>query len=134
MKYIFTLGNIVYFVKKAAQGFPYYSNPFTIILDFKRFFGQKFCNNLQSLCVELPTVMSHVELYCTILTFNNPEKKKAFENKVGKGENAGKQHFLLFPQCFLLFQKQIPNKFANKFLFFGRTCFVVCKCFQCEPV
>ena len=22
------------------------------------------------------------------------------ENKVGKGENAGYQHFLLFPQCF----------------------------------
>ena len=25
---------------------------------------------------------------------------KAFENIVGKGENAGSQHFLLFPQCF----------------------------------
>ena len=23
------------------------------------------------------------------------------ENSVGKGENAGYQHFLLFPQCFL---------------------------------
>ena len=23
------------------------------------------------------------------------------ENTVGKGENAGNQHFLLFPQCFL---------------------------------
>ena len=27
--------------------------------------------------------------------------QKAFENIVGKGENAGYQHFLLFPQCFL---------------------------------
>ena len=27
--------------------------------------------------------------------------KKPVENIVGKGENAGKQHFLLFPQCFL---------------------------------
>ena len=27
--------------------------------------------------------------------------KKLFENIVGKGENAGYQHFLLFPQCFL---------------------------------
>ena len=27
--------------------------------------------------------------------------KKPFENIVGKGENAGNQHFLLFPQCFL---------------------------------
>ena len=26
---------------------------------------------------------------------------KSFENIVGKGENAGNQHFLLFPQCFL---------------------------------
>ena len=30
----------------------------------------------------------------------------AFENIVGKGENAGNQHFLLFPQCFLPFQTQ----------------------------
>ena len=27
--------------------------------------------------------------------------KKAFENIVGKGENAGSQHFLLFPRCFI---------------------------------
>ena len=31
--------------------------------------------------------------------------KKSFENIVGKGENAGNQHFLLFSQCFLPFQK-----------------------------
>ena len=30
-------------------------------------------------------------------------RKKAFENIVGKGENASNQHFLLFPQCFLPF-------------------------------
>ena len=28
------------------------------------------------------------------------------ENSVEKGENAGNQHFLLFPQCFLLYQRQ----------------------------
>ena len=33
-------------------------------------------------------------------------QQKLFENIVGKGENAGYQHFLLFPQCFL----PIPNK------------------------
>ena len=33
-------------------------------------------------------------------------KKKALENTVGKGENAGNQHFLLFPQCFLLLSKR----------------------------
>ena len=34
-------------------------------------------------------------------------KKKAFENIVRKGENAGNQHFILFPQCFLPFPNQI---------------------------
>ena len=33
--------------------------------------------------------------------------KKPFEDIVGKGENAGNQHFLLFPQCFQPFPKQI---------------------------
>ena len=44
-------------------------------------------------------------LYHAILTLNDPGKD-AFENIVGKGENAGNQHFLLFPQCFLPFLKQ----------------------------
>ena len=30
-------------------------------------------------------------------------KEMAFQNTVGKAENAGIQHFLLFPQCFLPF-------------------------------
>ena len=34
-------------------------------------------------------------------------KKKDFENIMGKGENAGNQHFLLDPQCFLPFPNQI---------------------------
>ena len=33
-------------------------------------------------------------------------RKKPFENIVGKGGNAGNQHFLPFPQHFLLFQDQ----------------------------
>ena len=33
-------------------------------------------------------------------------KKKAFENTVVKGENAGNQHFLLLPKCFLLYQRE----------------------------
>ena len=33
---------------------------------------------------------------------------KPFENIMEKGENAGNQHFLLFPQCFLLHRRQIP--------------------------
>ena len=31
-------------------------------------------------------------------------KKEAFENTVGKGENAGNQHFLLFPLGFQPYQ------------------------------
>ena len=55
-------------------------------------------------------------LLLTIPTFNDPEKE-TFENIVGKGENAGNQHFLLFPQCFL----PIPNRISgfNLHLFCG---------------
>ena len=41
-------------------------------------------------------------LYLAIPTFNDP-----FENIVGKGKNAGNQHFLLFPQYFLPVPRQI---------------------------
>ena len=43
-----------------------------------------------------------VTLYSTIQTL----KQRASENIVGKGENAGNQHFLLFPNCFLPYQRQ----------------------------
>ena len=33
-------------------------------------------------------------------------KKKASENTVEKGENPANQHYLLFPQCFLLLSKR----------------------------
>ena len=33
-------------------------------------------------------------------------QKKALENIVGIGENAGNQNFLFFPQCFLLCHTQ----------------------------
>ena len=32
--------------------------------------------------------------------------KAALENTLGKGENNGNQHFLLFPQCFILDQRE----------------------------
>ena len=54
-------------------------------------------------------------------------KKNSFENIVGKGESAGNQHFLLFPQCFLPRPK--PN-FSFSVTFF----FVICRCFQFGPV
>ena len=37
--------------------------------------------------------------------FGKGLKKKALKNTVGKGENAGNQNFLLFAQCFLLYQR-----------------------------
>ena len=40
-------------------------------------------------------------------SFDNHGKKKPFENIMGKGENAGNWHFLLFPQCFLSYERQI---------------------------
>ena len=45
-------------------------------------------------------------VYHTVPTFNDVEKKP-FENIVGKGENAGNQHFRLLLQCFLPFPKEI---------------------------
>ena len=40
-------------------------------------------------------------------TFDTPRKKKKIENIVGKEDNVGKQHFLLFPKCFLLYERPI---------------------------
>ena len=45
-------------------------------------------------------VVKELTLYHTIPTFNDPEREP-FEKLVGKGENAGNQHFVLFPQGFL---------------------------------
>ena len=40
------------------------------------------------------------------MTFDR-SMEKPYENIVGKGENAGNQHFLLFPQCLLFYPKKI---------------------------
>ena len=42
--------------------------------------------------------------------------EKLLDNIVGKGENAGNQHFLLFPQCFLHFPKQNSFFFSLTFV------------------
>ena len=45
-------------------------------------------------------------------------RKISFKNIVGNGVNAAiNQHFLLFPQCFQPFPKQIPFFFQSKFNF-----------------
>ena len=53
-------------------------------------------------------------------------KKKPFENNVGNGENAGNQHFLLFPQCFLPIPKRISV--------FKLYLLCLCKCFHFGPI
>ena len=56
-----------------------------------------------------------LKLFHTIPTIHIP-KKKLYENIVGKGENAGNQHFFpTIPQCFLLIQVQ--NSFYESHLF-----------------
>ena len=89
----------------------------------------------------LPHLNSHLQMHSiwTSVTFSHLVKtlpfttqsgllttlyKRPFEKIVGKGENADNQHFLLFPQCFQLFP----------FLSLSYIYFVVCKCFQYEPV
>ena len=53
-------------------------------------------------------------LYHTILTFTTL-KKKAFGNIVGKGENAGFQHFRLFPEYFVPFKTQVSIFWSHLF-------------------
>ena len=48
-------------------------------------------------------------------------RKKPLENIVGKGENAGNQHFVLFQQCFNLIKGRNHLSY---------TYFVVCICIQ----
>ena len=59
--------------------------------------------------------------YQTILSFNDPQDW-FFENIEGKGEDAGNQHFLLFPDCFLFLQKKFANVLnlnnSDSFFFF----------------
>ena len=45
--------------------------------------------------------LSHI-----ILNFTNPEEEG---NTLGKGENAGIQHFLLFPKCFLFLKNEFHS-------------------------
>ena len=40
-----------------------------------------------------------------------------FENIVGIGENAGNLHFLLFPQCFLIYQEENLSATFDFFFF-----------------
>ena len=92
--------------------------------------GTVFSRNLPSLglgddsviCPSRNHDMRHCRKFEMYLNFeslpNNPAfysttqcqmEKKLFENNVVKGENAGIQHFLLFPECFLSYQRKIAS-------------------------
>ena len=66
-------------------------------------FSQNVCSSLGN---EHHNLIHTLTLYHTSRLLTTL-RKKPFENIVGKGENAGNQHFLFFPQCFLHFSKQI---------------------------
>ena len=61
-----------------------------------------------------PCDTRHLTLYHTVPTFNDFLYKKHFENIVGKGENAGNQHFLLFSQCFLSVHCKTISPFLSR--------------------
>ena len=52
-------------------------------------------------------------LFTTQSRLLTTSKQRAFENIVGNGENAGYQHFLVFPQCFLPFQEKKKSIFQS---------------------
>ena len=60
-------------------------------------------------------VLCPLSLYHTIPTFTTM-RKKPLENIVGKGENAGSQHFLLFPTMFSTHHQIIFHFFLNTFV------------------
>ena len=65
----------------------------------------KYCHITGSIAATTPTQV--LTLYHTIPTFNDPKEEGfVWENTVGKEENTGDHHFLLSPQCFLLYQTE----------------------------
>ena len=48
-----------------------------------------------------PEFFTTLDHSSTVQAFNDTPIRRTIENIVGKGENAGNQHFPLFPHCFL---------------------------------
>ena len=63
--------------------------------------------NKHDITQTLTTPKKRFYLFSTQSRLLTTLRKKPFKNIVGKGENAGNQHFHLFPQCFLPFPKQM---------------------------
>ena len=59
-------------------------------------------------CASVKTLNTNIPMFLFLLNWRFTTQfrllkilyKKTFKNIVGKGENAGNQHFLLFPECF----------------------------------
>ena len=81
-----------------------------------------FVGGLNKVSMYLCPIFPHCfTLYQAFPTFNNPEKE-GFENIVGKGEYAGKPHFL----CFLQYFQHIPKtnfSFSVTFMLLSAKCF-----------
>ena len=54
------------------------------------------------------TLKTALKLFPTQSRLLTTPKKEPFDNSVGKGENAGNQHFLLFLQYYLPIPKRMP--------------------------
>ena len=80
----------------------------------------KICNALLKMGSSYP-FSQQIQVLATL-------SKMLFENIAGKEKMLVNQHFLFSPQCFL------SCSFQDKLQFFSHIYFVVCKCFQFEPV
>ena len=68
-----------------------------------------FCFWNRHCMLDIPCKFVYIYPFTTQPCVLTVQKKLNFENIVGKGENAGNQHYLLFPQCFLSFLKQASD-------------------------
>ena len=97
-------------VEKGFQSFPrlkiYWPKSAAIVVK-----GFKFSFLFLVFWVSL--ALQNLTLYHTILSFDKPGRLD-FKNILGKGENAGNQCFLLFPQCFIHF---LNESFEQQLLF-----------------
>ena len=74
----------------------------------------------QTVLIQYCTYIKRTKVLClaffpfthTFPSFHNIDEKDV-ENIVGKGENAGNQHFLLFLQCFLPFHGRIVSLYSE---------------------
>ena len=81
------------------------------------------------MCERVNMIVSHLrifELFSAQFRLLTTMKNKTFENIVGKGENAGNQHYLLFPQFLIPYKRQSKT--------FERHLLCRCKCFKIDKV